>query len=134
MSSYIRARGVNKLIAANNKLIKRLEDNTDFEEILDEIVKLARERCPVKTGDMEASIYWTDDGGGLYSIICAVPYSLYIEYGTRYFPIGSEDSPRKYKSSSGKMASVPFMRSAIWDINRKFPNKMFGIINVIYMR
>ena len=128
----LRATGINKLIIANNKFIKRLKENTDYEQILDEIVELARKRCPVKTGNMEDSIYWRDGGNGWYFIICAVPYARYIEMGTRYFPVGSEDSPRKYKSTSGKMASVPFLRSSIWDINRKFPDKMFKTIAIIY--
>jgi len=101
--------------------------------MLDDVVELARERCPVKTGDMEKAIRWTKQGVGKYVIICDVPYSIYIEHGTRYFPVGSAESPRKYKSSSGKLANVPFIRSSIWDVQRKFQDKMFKTIDIIYL-
>ena len=129
----LRATGINEFIIANKKFIKRLQDGTDFEELLTEIVILARERCPVKTGAMEKSIRWAKQGAGKYVIICDVPYAHYIEYGTRYFPVGTVEAPRKYKSTSGKSASVPFMRSSIWDIQRKFPDKMFKTVDVIYL-
>ena len=132
MSSYIRARGIKELITANNKMIKRLEDNKDFEYMLDKIVEKARNNCPVKTGDMENSIRWEKMSAGQYIITCNVPYARYIEYGTRYFPVGAVTSPRGYKSSSGKMSSVPFLRSAIWDVSRQFPNMINSTINIIY--
>lgn len=128
----LRAVGIQEFILANKKMIKRLQDGTDFEEMLNEIVELARERCPVKTGNMEKSIRWIKRGTGNYVIICDVPYSRFIEYGSRYFSIGSVESPRKYKSTSGKMASVPFMRSSCWDVQRKFPDKMFRTIDILY--
>jgi len=129
----LQAVGINEFIIANKKFIKRLQDGKDFEEMLNEIVELARERCPVKTGRMEKAIRWTKQGAGKYVIICDVPYSVYIEHGTRYFPVGSAESSRKYKSSSGKLASVPFMRSSIWDVQRKFQDKMFKTIDIIYL-
>ena len=124
--------GITELINANNKMIKRLEDSKDFEYMLDKIVEKARNNCPVKTGDMEKSIHWEKVGSGQYSIICNVPYSKFIEYGTRYFPVGEITSPRGYKSSSGKMSSVPFLRSAIWDVSRQFPDMIDSTINIIY--
>lgn len=124
--------GITELIHANKKMIKRLEDNKDFEYMLDKIVEKARNNCPVKTGDMEKAIKWEKVGAGQYVIICNVPYAKWIEFGTRYFPVGDVTSPRGYKSSSGKMASVPFMRSAIWDVQRSFPNMIDNTINIIY--
>ena len=114
------------------ELEKRFEDNIDYEEMLDEIVKLARKRCPVKTGDMEKAIHWENRGAGEYVLICDVPYAKYIEYGTRYFPIGTIESPRGYKSTSGKTASVPFLRSAIWDVRRQFPNRIKKVTDTIF--
>ena len=44
--------GINELIHANNKMIKSLEQNKDFEYMLDKIVEKARNNCPVGlTGD-----------------------------------------------------------------------------------
>ena len=129
----LRAAGINEFIFASKKFIKRLEDGTDFEEMLDEIVRLARVRCPVKTGKMEKAIRWEKQGKGKYVIVCDVKYALYIEYGTRYFPVGSVEAPRKYKSTSGKLASVPFMRSAIWSVQRKFPDMISRTIDIVYL-
>ena len=129
----LEAVGIQEFIIANKKFIKRLQDGKDYEEILTEIVRLARKRCPVKSGDMEKSIRWTKQGVGKYVIIVDVPYSIYIEHGTRYFPVGTVESPRKYKSTSGKMSSVPFLRSSMWDVQRKFPNKMAKTIDLIYL-
>ena len=127
------ATGVNEFLFANKKFIKKLESNEDFERMLDAIVKKAIANCPVKTGKMEKSIRWEMRGVGKYVIICDVPYAAYIEYGTRYFPVGSAESPRGYKSSSGKMSSVPFMRSAIWDVSREFPGMIQKQIDIIYL-
>jgi len=130
----IKATGINEFLFANKKLIKRLESNEDFERMLDAIVEKARANCPVKTGDMEKSIRWEMSGVGKYVIICDVPYAMYIEYGTRYFPVPDDpSSPRGYKSSSGKMASVPFLRSAIWDVSREFPGMIQNQIDIIYL-
>ena len=129
----LQAIGIQEFVIANKKLIKRLEKNTDFEKMLDDIVELARKRCPVKTGDMEKAIRWEQQGKGKYVIICDVKYALYIEYGTRYFSVGNVDSPRVYKSTSGKTASVPFMRSSVWDIQRKFPAKIGKTIDIAYL-
>ena len=128
----LQAVGIQEFILANKKFMKRLQDGADFEEMLDEVVNLARKRCPVKTGDMEKAIRWEKQGEGRYVIICDVPYSRFIEWGTRYFPVGSEKAPRKYKSSSGKLASTPFLRSSIWDVQRKFKDKMFRTIDILY--
>lgn len=125
--------GIQSFILSNKKLIKSIEREDDFKKMLDEIVELARERCPVKSGNMMDAIRWVEQGKGKYVITCNVPYSLYIEYGTRYFPVGGVDSPRKYKSTSGKMASVPFLRSSIWDVQRKFPEYMQRTIDLIYL-
>lgn len=125
--------GINELINANNKMIKSLEQCKDFEHMLDKIVEKAKNNCPVKTGDMEKAIRWEKVGDGQYIIICDVPYAKYIEYGTRYFPVPDDvTSPRGYKSSSGKMSSIPFLRSAIWDVSRQFPNMIDSTINIIY--
>jgi len=127
------ATGITEFLTANKKLAKRIEDNKDFELMLDKIVKKARANCPVKTRNMEKSIRWVTRGVGNYAIICDVPYAGYIEYGTRYFPVGSPESPRGYKSSSGKMASVPFLRSAIWDVSREFPGMIQKQIDILYL-
>lgn len=125
--------GINELINANNKMIKSLEQAKDFEHMLDKIVEKARNNCPVGlTSDLMNAIRWEKVGKGQYTIICDIPYARYIEYGTRYFPVGKVTSPRGYKSSSGKMASVPFLRSAIWDVQRQFPDMIDSTINIIY--
>jgi hypothetical protein len=129
----LRGFGIAELIIANKKMIKRLGENKDFEHMLDKIVEKAINNCPVgSTGDLIKAIRWEKRGVGQYVIICDVPYARYIEYGTRYFPVGQVTSPRGYRSSSGKMASVPFLRSAIWDVSRQFSEMMDGTINIIY--
>ena len=128
----LEAVGIRELIICNKKFIERLKRNEDFETMLDAIVIKARHNCPVDTGRLMKSIRWEKRGYGRYVIICDVPYSRFIEYGTRYYPIGSVESPRGYKSTSGKMASVPFLRSAIWDVGRDFPGKINKVIDVIY--
>jgi hypothetical protein len=129
----LRGHGIQGLINANNKMIRSLEQNKDFEHMLDKIVEKARNNCPVgSTGKLRDSIRWEKRGKGIYVIICDVPYARWIEYGTRYFPVGKVTSPRGYRSSSGKMASVPFLRSAIWDVQRQFPGMLDSTINIIY--
>ena len=128
----LRATGIRELIIANKIMIKRLKQGEDFEKMLDLIVIKAKHNAPVDTGRLRDSIRWEKRGAGQYALICDVPYAKYIEYGTRYYPIGSVDSPRGYKSTSGKMSSVPFLRSAIWDVTREFPNMIDNIINVVY--
>ena len=124
--------GIAELITANKKLIERLKRNEDYEEMLDAIVIKAKHNCPVDTGRLVKSIRWEKRGTNKYIIIADVPYAKYIEYGTRYYPVGTVESPRGYKSTSGKMASVPFLRSAIWDVTREFPGKINKTINIIY--
>jgi len=124
--------GITELITCNKKFIERLKRNTDYEEMLDAIVSKAKSNCPVDTGRLEKSIHWEKQGSNSYRIVVNVPYAKYIEYGTRYYPVGSVESPRGYKSTSGKMASVPFLRSACWDVSRQFPNKIKKVIDIIY--
>lgn len=129
----LRGFGIAEFIATNKKMIKRLEGNKDFEHMLDKIVEKARNNCPVgSTRDLMTAIRWEQIGAGQYAIVCDVPYARYIEYGTRYFPVGKVTSPRGYRSSSGKMASVPFLRSAIWDVSRQFPEMIDNTISIIY--
>ena len=130
----LRAIGIAELIVGNKKLIERLKKNKDYEEMLDAIVEKAKNNCPVKTGDMEKAIRWEKQGSNKYKITVEIPYAKYIEYGTRYYPIGTIESPRGYKSTSGKMASVPFLRSAIWDVKRRFPGKINNTISMIYKK
>jgi len=124
--------GIAELIVGNKKLIERLKKNKDYEEMLDKIVEKAKNNCPVKSRDMEKAIRWDKQGSNKYKITVEIPYAKYIEYGTRYFPVGKVESPRGYKSTSGKMASVPFLRSAVWDVKRNFPGKIRKVIDVVY--
>ena len=124
--------GIAAFIASNKKFVERLKKNTDYEEMLDKIVEKAKNNCPVDTGRLMKSIRWERLGTSKYKIVVDVPYAKYIEYGTRYYPVGTVESPRGYSSTSGKMASVPFLRSAIWDVKRQFPNKIKETMNIIY--
>lgn len=124
--------GIAELITTNKKLIERLKRNEDYEEMLDAIVIKAKHNCPVDTGRLKDSIRWEKRGTNKYIIIVDVPYAKYIEYGTRYYPVGTVESPRGYKSTSGKMASVPFLRSAVWDVSREFPNKIKKTMSIVY--
>ena len=130
----LQAIGINSFMIANKKFIKNLRNQKIFEEMLDKIVEKAKENCPVDTGAAEKAIKWIKQGANKYALVCDVPHAIYIEYGTRYFPVPEDvTSPRGYKSTSGKMASVPFLRSAIWDVQRQFPKMMSREIDVMYM-
>ena len=60
--------GIQSFILSNKKLIKSIEREDDFKKMLDEIIELARERCPVKSGNMMNAIRWTEQGKGKYVI------------------------------------------------------------------
>jgi len=92
-----------------------------FTAVVGETARLARQYAPVDTGDLEASIKATKVGFGKYSITSDVPYASFMEFGTKYFPVGDAESPRARTSTSGKACFHPFMRSAAYEMMNKFP-------------
>lgn len=82
-----------------------------MEEVAEYAVTLAKQYAPVRTGNLMTSIKANKQGKNI-EIECDVPYAEYQEYGTRYLPVGDDEDPYSYKSSSGKTAYRPFMRPA----------------------
>lgn len=97
-----------------------------FETVVLETAKLARKYAPVakvhKHGRiLEESIKVIKSSSGKYLIIADVPWASFMEFGTKYFPVGTAEAPRARTSTSGKAAYHPFMRSAAYEMMNKFP-------------
>jgi len=90
-------------------------------ELVEDAAELARAYAPQKTGALEEGIHVVKEGDGKYSIIVDVPYASAMEYGTKYFPVGGVDSPRSRTSSSGKPCFHPFLRPAVWQTMKEYP-------------
>ena len=60
-------------------------------------------------------------GFGKFKIVVTVPYASHMEFGTRYFPVGTAESPRARTSTSGKACFHPFLRSATYEKMNEFP-------------
>lgn len=103
------------------KLVKRKNYDVPMELLVKETAKLARLYAPRKTGDLEESIRDIKTGFGKYKISVNVPYASYMEYGTKYFPVGTAESPRARTSTSGKACYHPFLRPAVWEMMNMFP-------------
>jgi hypothetical protein len=112
--------GANEVIRLNNELIKPENFNKIRDEVIVKIYDKTKEYAPVKTGKLESSIRLVKDGNE-YSIIVNVPYAEYMEYGTKFFPVGTASSPRARTSTSGKACYHPFLRTAVWDVMNGFP-------------
>ncbi len=112
-------------VTAFQEVIKEVNEK-NLKATLEEAVKIAteltREYAPRKTGDLEESIHYIKDADGKYQIIVDVPYAEAMEYGTKYFEVGSVANPRSRTSTSGKPCFHPFMRPAVWQTMNEFPD------------
>lgn len=112
--------GLTQAIRFNKKVAKGTELKKMHEDIIIDTVSLMRRYAAVDTGRMMDSIRYEKLGDGKFKIIIDVPYAIYQEYGTRTMPAGSPEHPKAIISRSGKPAFRPFIRPAIWLINKDF--------------
>ena len=120
MRTWVEVWGLDEVI----KITERFSDPKIYERLLREVVEdaaeLMRNFAPVDTGLLEDMIKVIKIDGNKYMIVVDVPYAEYMEWGTKYFPVGTPESPRVRSSKSGKTAYHPFMRLAIYIIDAEF--------------
>lgn len=130
MIRSVNVTGLQDMINANKKAIGVLDKGTLLDEVGKMIVRGARYVAPRKKGILQAFIRFKKISSEVIQIICDAknakgePYPDFLEFGTRYIPIGTPERPRRYKSSSGKTASLPYLQSAILKAQKKIP-KLF---------
>ena len=112
--------GIDEVIKITDKLSKKETYDKFYNKIVNECADLMRNFAPVDTGRLEDSIKVMRKGMNEYEIIVGVPYAVFMEWGTRYFPVGTPESPRVRPSKSGKIAYHPFMRLAVYIIDDEF--------------
>lgn len=113
--------GLVRAMRFTRKMVKGTELEKMHEEIVIDTVSLMRRYAAVDTGEMLNAIRYEKLGNGKFKIIVDVPYAIYQEYGTQNMPAGTVESPKAVVSTSGKPAFRPFIRPAIWLINKEFP-------------
>lgn len=113
--------GLQQAMRFTRKVAKGTKLEKMHEDIVRDTVSLMRRYAAVDTGRMMDSIRYEKLGGGKFKIIIDAPYAIYMEYGTKYIDIGTPESPKAVISKSGKPAFRPFARSAVWLINKEFP-------------
>ena len=108
-----------------HKFIKAMGNKKLYDDVLADIVRdtseLMRGMSPVLRGYLEASIKVIKVGDEKYAIVVNVPYAMHMEYGTKYFPVGTPESPRVRTSElSGKTSYHPFMRTAVYMMDDEY--------------
>jgi hypothetical protein len=119
--------GAEDFIELNNKLSSTEVYDKVLEEVATKIYALTVLYAPRKTGALENSIQLLKSGR-TYILVVNVPYAEYMEYGTRFFPVGTASSPRARTSTSGKACYHPFMRTALWEVMNEFPSYIQRIL------
>ena len=117
----LRVTGLIQAMRFTRKVAKGTKLEQMHMDIVRDTVSLMRRYAAVDTGEMMDSIRYVKLGGGKFKIIIGVPWAIYQEYGTKYMPAGTQDSPKAVISRSGKPAFRPFARPAVWLINKEFP-------------
>lgn len=116
----IQVRGLNELIQSNKLVMRMLERGEPDEELVKRIVRSAKRFAPRDTGKLVTSIDYEKIGKHKFKIVATAenergdPYPLYLEIGTKYIRIGTPSNPRVYRTTSGKIAHLPYIGSAIW--------------------
>jgi hypothetical protein len=121
MNVSVTITGMDKVLKINEILM----DKNNYIELLDAVAQdtlnLAKKYAPVDTGVLEAGgIKQSIENSRIVSFD-NIPYAKYMEYGTRYFPVGDEVLPRARTSTSGKPCFHPFLRSAMYQIMQMLP-------------
>lgn len=123
----VRTRGLQQFISHNEKVIKALEEGVLTDAIQKKVVRRAKYRAPRKKGTLVRGIHAQKTGKHSFKIICNVtnkkgePYPVFLEHGTRYIRVGTPESPRRIKSSSGKTAFLPYLSWAAWRTLQEVP-------------
>lgn len=129
MNIKIRVTGIDDIVRKNKQVMKLMEKGDFEEEVGKRVVNRAKYRAPRKSGKLVRGIHVKKTGKNTISVVCdtvnenGVPYPVFLEYGTRYIPIGTPEAPRAIRSSSGKTAFMPYLR---WSVVRT--NKELGKI------
>ena len=124
----LKVTGLSAAIQFNKKIANNAKMYNLTEQIVKDTVSLMRKYCPVDTGRMMQAIRYVKSGKGIFKIIIDIPYAIFNEFGTKYMPAGSVESPKAITSTSGKSAYRPFMRPSLWQINRMFPDYVKRIL------
>ena len=135
----VQVEGLEELIEKNKRAIKKLESGELTEEIAKKVVWNIKRIAPRLTGRMIRSVEYKkiDDNSYMFYVTAENEegecYAIYLEFGTSHIPIGTPDNPRWYRSGSGKIAALPFVRTAIHKcITNKQLGKIVDIIASIY--
>lgn len=112
--------GLNAAIRFNRKVANDAPILEMHEDIVRDTVSLMRRYVAVDTGEMMNAIRYEKLGGGKFKIVVDVPWAIYQEYGTKFMPAGTPESPKAIVSTSGKPAFRPFMRPALFLIGEEF--------------
>lgn len=121
MRTSVHMWGIDELL----KITERFSNKKLYERLLREIVydaaELMRNFAPVDTGLLEDMIKVIKIGPHKYMIVVDVPYAEYMEWGTKFFPVPTDPTAPKVRTSkSGKTAYHPFMRLAVYLIDDEF--------------
>ena len=135
----VRTKGLQQFISKTEKVIQALEEGILTDAIEKKIVRRAKYRAPRKKGTLVRGIRSQKTGKHSFKIICDVtnkrgePYPAFLEYGTRFIRVGTPESPRTIKSSSGKTAFLPYMSWAAWrtlqEVPKLFKDKILKFYN-----
>lgn len=123
----VRTKGLQQLISKTERVIKALEEGILTDAIEKKVVRRAKYRAPRKKGHLVRGIRSQKTGKHSFKIICDVtnkdgePYPAFLEYGTRFIRVGTAESPRVIRSSSGKTAFLPYMSWAAWRTLQEVP-------------
>lgn len=116
----VKVNGIKELIEKNNKVIKAIDNGEFEEEVMKRVVNRAKYRAPRKKGLLVQRIKGIKISNRSFRVICdavnkyGVPYPEFLEHGTRYIKVGTKESPRVIRSSSGKTAFLPFLAWSVW--------------------
>jgi len=129
----IRTKGIQELIAKNEKAMKAIEKGEFTDALQKKIVRRAKYRAPRDKGKLVAAIKGKKVNAYAFKIICDAvnkrgqPYPQFLELGTRFIKVGKPETPRVIKSpyrskgGSGKTAYLPFIQWAVWRTLQEAP-------------
>lgn len=135
----VRTKGLQQFTSKTESVIKALSDGVLTNAIQKKVARRAKYRAPRKKGTLVRGIRAQKTGKHSFKIICDVtnekgePYPVFLEGGTRYIRVGTPESPRIIKSSSGKTAFLPYMSWAAWrtlqEVQKLFKDKILKFYN-----
>jgi len=108
--------GIAEALSQIKGLQKKLDSGEISDKIAEHIKDLAIKFCPrsnINHKHLDESIYLKKIKN-IYQLVADKPYATYVEYGTRFIPVGEVENPFYYISTGGKFSSRPFLRPAIY--------------------